>query len=64
MKYEQRMHRWIQVKKEDSIALEMKQKIPIGSGYHYVDSEGNEMVEHHVDSCDEFQQKMNEEEIF
>ena len=64
LQYEQRMFRWIQITKARSDQLANEKIIPENSGYAYNDSNGDMMVEHHVDSCSLFQDEMNNETIF
>ncbi len=65
LQYEQRMFHWIQVTQEEAQELEEKGIIQTGVGYRYNQPEmGHGMVEYHVDTCDLFQQRMNEETIF
>ena len=59
------MFRWIQVTQEEAQELEEKGIIQQGTGYRYNQPEtGHGMVECHVDTCDLFQQRMNEETKF
>ena len=62
--YEWLAHRWIQLTKQESIECENKGLVPRNSGYHYSSDTGIDMVEYHVDSCSEFQVRMNEETEF
>jgi hypothetical protein len=65
LQYEQRMFRWIQITEEEAKYLEDKGTIKKGGGYRYNQPEtGQAMVEYHVDTCDLFQQRMNEETAF
>jgi hypothetical protein len=50
--YEKRAHRWIQVTKEEAEKLVRDGKVHHRLGCHYKDSDGNEMVEYHVDDSD------------
>jgi hypothetical protein len=59
--YEQRMFRWIQITEKEAIDLETTGALPKQSGYRYESDTGVTMVEYHVDTCDVFQQRMNEE---
>jgi hypothetical protein len=51
---------WIQIPLKESLQLEEQGLIAGGSGYKYEDEKGLEMVEHHVDCCHLFQDRMNE----
>jgi hypothetical protein len=57
-------HHWIQITKQESIECENKGLVPRNSGYHYSLDTGIDMLEYHVDSCSEFQVRMNEETEF
>jgi hypothetical protein len=62
---EVQMFRWIQITKEESEELEDDGKIPKKSGHAYNHPQaGLPWVEYHVDTCDKFQQKMNQEHGF
>ncbi len=58
--YERRAHRWIQIVAKESTEIENKGLVPRDSGYRYMSENGEKMVEYHVDSCTEFQERMNE----
>ena len=58
------MFHWIQITLKEHHSLEEKGFIPKGSGYHYTNAIGVEMVEHHVNSCHIFQDQMNTETEF
>jgi hypothetical protein len=62
--YERRAYRWIQIDAKESAAIENKGLVPRDSGYRYTTENGEEMVEYHVDSCTEFQERMNSETKF
>jgi hypothetical protein len=69
--YERRAHRWIQIDAswiqidaKESTAIENKSLVPRDSGYRYMTENGEEMVEYHVDSCTEFQERMHSETKF
>jgi len=62
--YERRAHRWIQIDAKESAATENKGLVSRDSGYRYTTKNGEEMVEYHVDSCKEFQERMNSETKF
>ena len=64
LRYEQYMHRWIQITLTESQELENKGLLTINSGYRYKDNAGNDMVEYHVDCCHLFQERMNKETKF
>ena len=64
LQYEQRMFRWIQIMQEEANELEGQGIIPRQAGYRYQTETGQAMVEYHVDTCDLFQQRMNEETKF
>ena len=62
---EVQMFRWIQITKEESEKLEDEGKIAKNTGYVYNHPQTNlPWVEYHVDTCDEFQRRMNEEQAF
>ncbi len=56
--YERRAHRWIQIPLEESKNLEDNGLISPNSGYRYTEESG---AHNHVDSHQEFQDKMNKE---
>jgi len=62
--YERLAHCWIQLTKQESIERENKGLVTRNSGYHYSLDTGIDIVEYHVDSCSEFQVRMNEETEF
>jgi hypothetical protein len=62
--YERLVHRWIELTKEESTEYENKRLVPQNSGYHYSLDTGINMVEYHVYSCSDFQDRMNQETIF
>jgi hypothetical protein len=64
LQYEQQMFRWIQIMQEEAIQLEGQGITPRQAGYRYQTETGQAMVEYHVDMCDLFQQRMNEETKF
>ncbi len=51
---ELKMHRWIQVSKEDAKRLKEDSKVATSSGYYYYNVDNKLMVEFHVDDCSEF----------
>ena len=55
------MFRWIQITEKEAIDLETTGALPKQSGYRYESDTGKTMVEYHVDTCDVFQRRMNEE---
>jgi hypothetical protein len=62
---EVQMFRWIQLEQEEAERLEKMGENPKNTGYHYKHPvTGTSMVEFHVDTCDFFQRKMNEENAF
>jgi hypothetical protein len=62
--YEWLAHWWIQLTEEESTEYENKGLVPQNSGYHYSSDTGINMVEYHVDSCSDFQERMNKETLF
>ncbi len=59
------MFLWIQMEQEEAAKLESEGVILKDTGYHYNHpSTGVPMVEFHVDTCEFFQRKMNDEIIF
>jgi hypothetical protein len=62
--YERRAHRWIQITLEESKTLEENGLVTPNSGYRYTDEAGKFMVEYHVDSYQDFQEKMDKETEF
>jgi hypothetical protein len=62
--YECRAHHLIQIDAKESSILKNKGLVPKDSGYRYKTKNGEEMVEYHVESCKEFQERMNEETKF
>jgi hypothetical protein len=62
---ERKMYRWIQVTETEVHELEDKNLIPRDSGYKYNHPEsGERMREYHVDTCNLFQERMNDETQF
>jgi hypothetical protein len=61
---ERRMFRWIQVTADKSEELESGGLVTKNSGYKYTTNDGTVMVEYHVDSCKEFQEKCDRETCF
>jgi hypothetical protein len=56
---------WIQIEQEEAERLGKMGEIPKNTGYHCNHPvTGTSMVEFHVDTCDYFQRKMNEENAF
>jgi hypothetical protein len=55
------MFRWNQVSEEESKELEKNGVLTPNSGYKYIDNEGKEMVEYHVDSSNAWQEKLTNE---
>jgi hypothetical protein len=56
---------WIQVTQEEAKVLEEKSIIQKGVRCKYLQPEmGRRIVEHHMDTCYLFQQRMSEETIF
>jgi hypothetical protein len=62
--YESQMFRWNQVSEEESKELEKNGVLTPNSGYKYIDNEGKEMVEYHVDSSNAWQEKLTNETWF
>ncbi len=58
--YECRAHHWIQIDAKEGAEIENKGLVPRDSGYRFMSKNGKEMVEYHVNSCKEFQERMNE----
>jgi hypothetical protein len=59
------MYHWIQVTETEAHELEDKKLIPRDSGYKYNHPEsGERMWEYHVDTCNLFQERMNDETQF
>jgi hypothetical protein len=62
---EVQMFCWIQIEQEDAERLEKMGEILKNTGYHFNHPvTGTSMVEFHVDTCEFFQRKMNEENAF
>jgi len=61
---ERKMLRWIQIGEADAKLYEEKGEIPTETGYRYVDDAGRNMVEYHVDDCNDFHKIMEAETIF
>jgi hypothetical protein len=64
LQYERRAHRWIQITTAEALELEEKGYIQPNSGYRYVDNDGHQMVELHVDTCNILEEKANNETKF
>ncbi len=62
--YEYMAHCWIQINANESAQLQNEGLVLKDSNYQYKTKNKEEMVEYHVDSCKEFQEKMNEETTF
>jgi hypothetical protein len=57
LQYEHCAHRWVQITNQEAVELEQKGYIKQNSGYWYFDSNGNAMVEFHVDTCHIFEER-------
>ncbi|KAI2509347.1 hypothetical protein MHU86_5100 [Fragilaria crotonensis] len=51
-------HRWIQMTLEESKRMESLEQIPTNCGYIYVDDDGIDMIEYHVDVSYHFEEKL------
>jgi hypothetical protein len=61
LEYERRAYRWIQTTNEEAVELEKKVFIEPNSGFRYIDENGCDMVEFHVDTCHIFEERANDE---
>jgi hypothetical protein len=54
---EVRAHRWIQMTLEESKRMESLEQVPTNCGYIYVDDDGIDMIEYHIDVSYHFEDK-------
>jgi len=63
-KYEPRAHRWVQVAKVDADRMRQNKNVPNDAGIEYTTTNGNQMVEFHVDDCQSFGIIMDRDTLF
>ena len=57
---EPRMHRWIQVPREEATRLEEDGKVAKKSGYSYLNADNEPMVEYHIDDSNKFGKRLKD----